>query len=219
MANTVFDFLKQFGMHEALEHAIKSVFDLGVEKVKEGIQSKNFGLGVNDELLFLSACYVAKKDLGVSDDGILLVCRAIDTLAPGDRKRIIRMIGHDEQATTLKTPLVHEKTGDPLLDKKGSPIYKEKSIVENTRGAMIIKMLADLNDTNKILEVFKSVGVDGLSDTNRILSAIKRMASGIVSSDAVQGLKSNAGQSLTKLEDALNTPNPIGSLINFFTKN
>lgn len=216
MANKIVDFAQNFLYHELLEGAIKEIFNLGMEKVKEGLKAKSFGFGINDELLFLSACYIAKKELNVTDDGILLVCRAIDTLASGDRKRIIRMIGANEQERTVKGPAL-DKTGAPVIDKKGNPMNQETKILENVRGAQMIKMLADLGDTNKILEVFKSVGVDGNSDFEKFFQEIKRIATKITSSNVAQNLKSNADQSLTNLEDVLNTPNPIGSLINFLT--
>jgi len=208
-------------MHQALEHAIKSVFDLGMEKVKEGLKARNFGLGVNDELLFLSACYIAQSELNVSSEGILLVCRALDTLAPGDRKRVVRMIGSDEQERNIKEPATDKSSGAPLSDKKGNPLYKETKIIENTRGAQIVKMLADLNDIEKIVLVFKSVGADGQSFNwaEKILEVSKNAVSKVKSSNIVQGIKNNTELSLSSLEQALNnSAHPVRDLINLLVK-
>gem|GEM_PF-5929208 len=175
-------------MHEALEHAIKSIFDLGAEQVKEGLKSHLFGIGVNDELLFLSACYLAKKDLNVSDDGILMVCRAMDTLPPSQKKKVVKIIGTDEQE--------YSGTGNIKI-----------KLLENRRGAGIIKMLADLGNIPDILLVLRQIKVGDTSSS--LLVRIKNI---------LQPGINNLDSFLSSVEGKMNTSTPLRNLFNAIRK-
>ncbi len=105
------------------------------EKGGEFLKAKVFGIGTNDEHLFLSACAYALNKGMVTHDQLILICKVIDSYAPSQRSRIIDTLGKTEDEVIMDDT---EKT----------------HIKANVKGAFMLAMLAKLDEPEmkKILE-------------------------------------------------------------------
>jgi len=121
------------------------------------LKGKAGGRGVNDEALFQSACAYAVDPGGpfkVSATDLLKVLGVINGLANHERRRVIEIIGKDEQDVKTKTPKL-DAAGNPSITKKGDPIYEERTVRANVRGAAVIALMAKMTEA-EMMEFLKS---------------------------------------------------------------
>lgn len=76
--------------------ALLRMYSQNNEKNKNG-KANAFGLGMDDESLFLSACYLAQKNYGVTNLQIEMIGHIISSFPIGIQKRIILAIGQSEE--------------------------------------------------------------------------------------------------------------------------
>ncbi len=139
------EFFEEFALGEALRDGFKGIMSSGVDHAKEHLKANVFGIGVNDEVLFLAACVYAQGELKVPQVDIERVCAVIDSYPPSIRKRIVMIIGKDEQPKTSEVQVENED-GSLKFAKGGKPVMKKSTETKNFRGAEMIKMLAGMTE-------------------------------------------------------------------------
>lgn len=141
--------------------------DVGEELKKDGanyVKANLFGLGKDDEHLFLTACSYAIYWRLASKEGVAKVRRAIAIFPELERKNIIRVIGHGE---------------DKLIVPEGVADDKVRAADGNVNGAYIIGYLAQYGQREimKILETSgasKSQIYEALKTAKPVVSNLKR---------------------------------------------
>jgi hypothetical protein len=135
------------GIEGLVMSLLHSFAEVAKEKGSEYLKSKIFGLGTNDEHLFLSACAYAVKEKGVTSQEIAKICRAIDSFKKSQRDKIIETIGKDEIEVSSETPKI-DKDGNVVTDKKtGKPVMTKTTSKANVKGAEMLAMMAKMNPT------------------------------------------------------------------------
>jgi hypothetical protein len=223
MGTTFWNWITRFGtefvLHETIEGAFKKVATSGVEKVGEHLKTNVFGIGVNDEVLFLSACVYAKEELKVLPADLIKICRVIDGYPHDVRRKIILMIGKDEQETTVK--ISKTKTdGTPELDNNGKPVFKEEKRMKNVRGAEILQLLSGLTED----EIKRFLETSGATSTfseklSRTAQSIKGATDEILKSKLVVDSVDYLKNSKEKYENSLSNETDfekVGKKLNIF---
>lgn len=128
------------------------------------VKANLFGLGKDDEHLFLTACSYAIYWRLASKEGVAKVRRAIAIFPELERKNIIRVIGHGE---------------DKLIVPEGVADDKVRAADGNVNGAYIIGYLAQYGQREiiKILETSgasKSQIYEALKTAKPVVSNLKR---------------------------------------------
>src|SRR5680860_323201 len=108
------------------------------EKGVEYAQSKMFGLGVNDEVLFFSAVTYAVENLKLNKDDLMRIYKNINEFPEAKQARIVLIIGNREEDLTRRTIL-------PGTDKKKGRV-KEVVHKANIGGAKLLAHLGSLTD-------------------------------------------------------------------------
>lgn len=132
------------------------------------LESKFGGFGTNDETLYLSACTYAVKELAVTTGQLRNFQDAISSLTPSEKRRVIAIIGKDEQDVTIKRPVL--ENGQPVCDKKGNPLSTEQKVKANARGAQMIALLAPMSKDEIVSFLRSSNALDTMD--NRIKDLI-----------------------------------------------
>ena len=116
------------------------------EKGAKYIESKIFGIGTNDEHLFLSACAYAVKEKMITSDELIKICRVIDSFESSQRSKVIQTIGKDEIEVTAEEPKF-DADGNVVTEKKtGKPVMAKNTSKANVKGAQMLEMMAKLDD-------------------------------------------------------------------------
>jgi len=128
------------------------------EKGEDYLKSQVFGIGTNDEHLFLSACAYAISEKLMTSDDLAKICKAIESLEKSQRTRVIGVIGKEEVEVNTEKPTLND-TGGPVLDGKGKAIMTKTKIKANVKGAQMLAMLAKLDEA----EIVKVLATSGAS--------------------------------------------------------
>jgi hypothetical protein len=162
-----FDF-DQFVKHEMLENLIRPVGSHITKEVKEKVTKKleaHFGgLGVNDNLLSMSAAQIAHKALGVELKEINRIANIFKGLTREERNKVTSILGPNEQDVNLKMPKGKGSSQDQTA-------FADASVQMNMRGAVLIVMLAEMTD-EQILNFLTGFGA--LDTTSKNINDIIR---------------------------------------------
>lgn len=135
------------------------------EKGSKYVEAKLFGIGTNDEHLFLSACAYAVKEKLITDAEMLKISRVIDGFESSQRQKVVQTIGKDEVDVTFEEPKV-DADGNIVADKKsGKPIMVKITSKANVKGAQILAMMAKL-DEDGIKQILNTSGASTSFETN-----------------------------------------------------
>jgi hypothetical protein len=126
-----------------LQSAGKVAQEQGVEYLK----SKMFGIGTNDEQLFLSACSYALNNAMITETELSRVINVIRSYSSSQQSRIIRIIGKGEDELIM-----------PQDSKKNDDKKKPVSAKANIKGAEILVMLSKFSN-KKMKEILDAAGV------------------------------------------------------------
>ena len=158
------------GIEGLVMNFLHSFGQVAQEHTGEYLKSKIFGIGTNDEYLFLSACSYALENENVTSEELGRVLKVIDSYSSFQRSRIIGIIGKEEEDVTMENNGV--KTS-----------YKA-----NKKGAKILAMLTKLNDD----EIKNFLATSGASNSleHKISETIKDSISKIKNGELAQDSKS-----------------------------
>lgn len=146
------------------------------EQGQEYLKSKVFGLGTNDENLFLSACAYAVREKLITSDELLKVCQVIDSYTPSQRSRIIGTLSKGEEEVTIKGKKIGDD-GNVVIDPKtNNEVIVEISSKVNLKGAQILGLLGKLNE-EEIRKIFDSSGASSsvMDDLRKQKAAITKV--------------------------------------------
>lgn len=138
----------------------------------EYLKSKVFGLGTNDEHLFLSACAYALKEKMLTSDELTKVCQVIDSYESSQRSRIVCIIGKEESDVVIETPKL-DADGNIVLEKKTQkPVVSKTTVKANVKGAQMLGMLGKLDETG-IKNILNTSGASAsfMTDLNKKATA------------------------------------------------
>lgn len=105
----------------------KAAQDEGVNYLK----GKMFGMGTNDEQLFLAACAYAVESGLIGDDDLIRVLNVIKEYSSREQSRIVQIIGKGEEQ-------VFHSQDFKMTEKEKEKVVAQK---ENIKGARIVAML------------------------------------------------------------------------------
>lgn len=137
----------------------------------EFLKSKMFGIGTNDEHLFLSAAAYA-ADMGwVTLDQLVKIYEVIGSYPESQRNRIVGTIGKEEEDVITQSPKLDPVTKEQVKDKKGQVVMEKTSFRANIKGAKMLGLLGKL-EKDQIKEFLRTSGasakfMDGVTEEIR----------------------------------------------------
>ncbi len=156
------------------------------EKGIELLKSKMFGVGTNDEHLFLSACAYALEQKMLTEAELSKVCKVLNSYESSQRSRIIGIIGKEESEVSVETPKL-DKDGNLVTEKKTGKVVNQKTTEKtNLKGARMLAMLAKLSEE----EIKKVLDASGSSDS--LLFNMKQKAADFAKAVEAGGMKRDA---------------------------
>lgn len=173
-AKTIGNAILEGGIEGFVIKALDAFKDPFKKSGEDFLKAHTGGRGVHDEALFQEACTYAVTELKVTPTELVKVMTVINGLPANERRRVIEIIGQNEQAYKIKTPVV--EAGTAVTDKKGNPVFKETSVTANMRGAQVIALLAKMNEV-QILAFFQASNSLDTSD-KRIKETAEKIAKG-----------------------------------------
>lgn len=126
---------------------LQSAGKVAQEQGAEYLKSKMFGIGTNDEQLFLSACSYALNNAMITETELSRVINVIRSYSSSQQSRIIRIIGKGEDELIM-----------PQDSKKNDDKKKPISAKANIKGAEILVMLSKFSN-KKMKEILDAAGV------------------------------------------------------------
>jgi hypothetical protein len=203
MNQTFKNLASAFGLDLLVVGLIDFLKDQSKEHGKKLVESFILGLGVNDEILFQSACAYAVTELKVTIANINKIIVVIKSYPNSVRERIVEIFGKEEQEITIKDPVI-DKTGAVITDKKGNVVFKETKTFANVRGAQTLAILADMTP-QEIRAFFKASGA-----TNTAGSKLK--ATGKKIKKTLQPGINELDDFVTSVGNTINTRTPLRNL-------
>lgn len=159
------------------------------DKAEEYLKAKFGNRGTNDEYLFASACVSATTNGLISKKNLIRVCRVIDSYPPGQRARIVGIIGKREKSSTeFKEKL--DGSGNVIKDKKGNPVKEKIVTVSNASGAELLGLLGKMND-GEIRIFFASSGFS-VTASSEFLQQVKNLSEKVQNSQFKSDFDSSA---------------------------
>lgn len=138
------------GMIEGIVTNIATALGKKAEgKAEDYLEGKMFGMGINDEVLFNNACTYALEKDWITKKDLLRVLRIINSYSNSRQARIIRVIGHGEEAVKEVIP------GEEKDGKKSKP--KEINYKINRNGARVMAMLGKMTK-KQIMDYLEATG-------------------------------------------------------------
>lgn len=163
------------GIEGLVISVLHSFMNVAKEHGTELLKSKVFGLGTNDEHLFLSACTYALKEKMMTSDELIKVCQAIDEC---DNSKVRMVIGKEETEVITETPKL-DSDGNIVTEKKtGKSVMVKTTSKANVKGAQMLGMFGKLTK-DEIKAILNTSGA-----TDSFMSDLKKKAA--AASTAVQ---------------------------------
>ncbi len=135
------------GIEGLVNSFLQSAGKVAQEQGVEYLKSKMFGIGTNDEQLFLSACSYALNNSMITKSKLSRIVNVICSYPASQQSRIIRIIGKGEDELIM--PQDFKKNDD-----KKKPVFAKANI----KGAEILVMLSKFND-KEMKEILDAAGV------------------------------------------------------------
>lgn len=156
-AKTIGNSIFQGGIEGFVVSLMHGAGKIAQEQGQEYLKSKVFGLGTNDENLFLSACSYAVKKKLITSEELLKVCKVIDSYTPSQRSRIIGTLSKGEEEVAIESEKIGDD-GNVVVDPKTNEAIMDKiKFKANIKGAEILGLLGKLNE-EEIKKIFNSSG-------------------------------------------------------------
>lgn len=145
MNQTFKNIVSSLGLDFIFLHLVDFLKGSGKERAEKLIDSWLFGFGVNDEILFQSACSYAILQLKVNIAKINKIVAVIKEYSISERKRIVQILGNSEQEITIEAPATDED-GHVLVDKKNKTLLKTTKVFANVKGGQALAVLAEMSE-------------------------------------------------------------------------
>lgn len=184
------DLIFEGGVEGLVMNFMHSLGQTAEQKGGDYLKSKLFGIGTNDEHLFLAACAYAVEQKMITSEELIKVCEVIDSYSSSQRNRIIGIIGKVEESIASESPKADEKDSKDSKDPKDSKDSKDKKTDKpvvgkaNIKGAQILAMLAKL-DKKAMKKVLDTSGAS-VTATDRLKHTIKETTKKVEKSQVIK---------------------------------
>ncbi|HZJ41154.1 MAG TPA: hypothetical protein VFD16_02730 [Candidatus Saccharimonadales bacterium] len=175
------------GIEGVIISLLHNVGKVAEEKGGKYLEAKLFGLGTNDEALFMGALEHAVKRGWMTEAKLLEICRIVDGYEDSQATKIRMTFAKEQVDVTYEAPKMHG--GKVVIDETtGKPVMEKITEKANVKGAELLALLARFDEAG-IKQILKTSGASVSFEDNlkkKVAAAASKISTTIGNSQIKQ---------------------------------